>query len=341
VRKRPLATESRPFANVPFSSAGRTVLATVRDSGVNTSHIQQVGREGRTAQYVAVNDTDKSLVMAMADMNIVTQHAGIINKTEVLLASSPKWLVVDANWTAADIQSWIRAARQQGARVAFEPVSVEKAARLFDQVSIPTSLGVHPTPILDIAAPNQYELTSLFEAAKKHEHLDTPAWFDIIDAFNMRGARDKFVKLTSAAITDKGIPQQTIQLLPYIPTLITKLGAEGALLTMLLGPDDPRLRDPDALPWILTRNEGDHPSVGGVYMRLFPAVEKVEDMVSVNGVGDTFLGAVVAGLVQGGRIEDLIDIAQKAAVITLRSKASVGEDLSSVREALRRITSGP
>jgi len=38
---------------------------------------------------------------------------------------------------------------------------------------------------------------------------------------------------------------------------------------------------------------------GGVYMRLFPPVEVVEDIVSVNGVGDTFLGVLVVGLAKG------------------------------------------
>jgi pseudouridylate synthase / pseudouridine kinase len=273
--------------------------------------------------------------MAMADMNIVSEHGGSIDKASVLGASEPKWLVLDANWAAKDLQAWIRAGRQHGARIAFEPVSVEKAARLFEGTANKTALGVHPHPVIDLATPNQFELAALFNAAKHHEHLDHPAWFDIIDAFGMRGARDKFVKLTSAAITDKGIPQQTVQLLPYIPTIITKLGAEGALLTMLLGPDDPRLRSPDTMPWILARNNDDHPHVGGVYMRLFPSVEKVQQVTSVNGVGDTFLGVIVAGLAldSGRSTEDLVDSAQKAAVLTLGSKESVSDRLSTVLKA--------
>ncbi len=62
-------------------------------------------------------------------------------------------------------------------------------------------------------------------------------------------------------------------------------------------------------------------------MRYFPAVETVSDVVSVNGVGDTFLGALVAGLTQGGRLENLVDVAQKAAVRTLRSPQAVSEQL--------------
>ena len=74
-------------------------------------------------------------------------------------------------------------------------------------------------------------------------------------------------------------------------------------------------------------------------MRLFPAAEKVDDkdIVSVNGVGDTFLGTIVAGLAKRGkdaRIEQLVDVAQKAAVLTLKSKEAVSPELSSLRSML-------
>ena len=63
-------------------------------------------------------------------------------------------------------------------------------------------------------------------------------------------------------------------------------------------------------------------------MRHFPAVEVVEDVVSVNGVGDTFLGVLVAGLAKGLTLDErLIETAQRGAVMTLRSKESVSPTL--------------
>ena len=70
-----------------------------------------------------------------------------------------------------------------------------------------------------------------------------------------------------------------------------------------------------------------------MYMRLFPAVEQVppEDVVSVNGVGDTFLGVLIAGLAKDVPLDEgLINIAQRGAVMTLKSKEAVAprvEDL--------------
>lgn len=71
-------------------------------------------------------------------------------------------------------------------------------------------------------------------------------------------------------------------------------------------------------------------------MRLFPAVEEVkpEDVVSVNGVGDTFAGTLIAGLAKRGknaRVEELIDLAQRAAVLTLKSKEAVSPGLGTLR----------
>ena len=63
-------------------------------------------------------------------------------------------------------------------------------------------------------------------------------------------------------------------------------------------------------------------------------------MVSVNGVGDTFLGALVAGLAMGGRVENLVDVAQRAAVLTLKSRESVAIEVEGLRGALRDAVEG-
>lgn len=70
-------------------------------------------------------------------------------------------------------------------------------------------------------------------------------------------------------------------------------------------------------------------------MRLFPAAEVVqeEQIVSVNGVGDTFLGVVVAGLAKGRRVEELIDGAQRAAVLTLKSGEAVSPEIAGLRDS--------
>ena len=324
---------------------------------MDTSYIRQLSHEyhpaTRTAQYVAVNDADKNLVLAMADMGIFTAHSFPTYWESAVAASRPRWLVVDANWADRDIRAWARAGQRCGARIAFEPVSVEKSARLFckshghqqqqknhsgKKLESLEGLGVFPTASVDLATPNQHELAAMHAAARENEYLEDARWWGVVNALGLPhgGARDRFVRLTSARMTDAGIPQQAVQLLPYIPTIVTKLGAEGALLTTVLRPDDPRLRDAASEPYILSRSLGgdSSPDVGGVYMRLYPAAERVENVASVNGVGDTFLGVLIAGLARGGRVEDLVDVAQKGATLTLRSRESVSEDLAGLEREL-------
>ncbi|KAK0667398.1 Indigoidine synthase A like protein-domain-containing protein [Cercophora samala] len=327
--------------------AGSTILSSLSAAGLDTSYIRTLGHEypsARTAQYVAVNDAHKSLVLAMADMAIISTHSFPSYWNSAVNASKPKWMVVDANWAEHDIQTWIQAGHQHNAKIAFEPVSAAKAARLFPKPKShhhkKPELGLFPRPSVHLSTPNQYELLAMYEAAHEHGYLDTHNWFPVIDAFGiMRGAREQFVDIAGAAATDAGIPVQSVNLLPYIPTIITKLGSSGVLLTTLLEKGDPRIRDPDHARWVVSRTLSDHPSVGGVYMRMFPAAERVkeEDIVSVNGIGDTFTGVLIAGLARGGEVEELIDIAQRAAVFTLKSSKGVSDEVAGLRAELRQI----
>lgn len=168
----------------------------------------------------------------------------------------------------------------------------------------------------------------------------------MIDALGIpsSGARVRLAQLTTPSLVDRGIPQQAIQLLPFIPTLLVKLGAEGVVLFQLLGTGDERLAgergNGEAAPYILSRGaEGNHLGVGGVYVRFFPAAEEVAtgDVVSVNGVGDTFAGTLVAGLVAGGGkrgVEEVVGVAQRAAVLSLRSREAVSGGLVGLRGEL-------
>jgi pseudouridine-5'-phosphate glycosidase/pseudouridine kinase len=291
--------------------------------------------DAHTAQYVAVNDGKKDLTIAMADMNIIS---GAKPEPSWVLphSVSAKWAVVDGNWNATEMHKLLSTLKTQNKklRTAFEPVSVHKAASLFQTSTYHGTHKVVPLNLVDLATPNILELTSMWNAAKQNGYFDSQEWWERIDALGISGAtraRDRFQQITNQKLTDEGIPLQTVQLLPFIPGILTKLGAEGVLLTRLLSPGDPRIRDPDHAKYIISQNLSGSEIIGGVYMRLFPAVEDVKDVVSVNGVGDTFLGVLVAGLTKGIQLDEaLINIAQKGAVMTLRSKESVSPRLGSL-----------
>lgn len=327
--------------------SGKAALEAVSESNMSGAGIKTMPHdsEHRTAQYVAIYDSKKDLVLAMADMAILedsTRSGDIFEEFWLpqLRDCRPSHLVLDANWTPAALGRWLDAGRDIHTKVLFEPVSNVKGAGLF-QIPKPFRMGVFPEPSVHIATPNVFELTAMYDAARKSGAFDRPEWWGVIDALGIphSGARTQLALATSNALVDQGIPQQSIQLLPFIPSICTKLGPQGVLLTQLLPANDKRLTSGECAPYILSRcanGTEDTTGVGGVYMRLFPAVEKVktEDVVSVNGVGDTFAGTLVAGLAKRGkdvRVEDLVDLAQRAAVLSLKSKESVSPGLGTLR----------
>ena len=330
--------------------AGRTALEALNAAGMSTAGVKTLADSSvRTAQYVAVNDASRDLMVAMADMTILeTTSAGPGSVSDALdtfwlpqlQASKPSHLVLDANWPPQHLARWLEAATAINSHVTFEPVSLTKSTRLFNLPS-PHTLGVFPTPSIHLATPNTYELSAMHTTARERGFFDRADWWEVIDALGIphSGARTQLALATSVELVDQGIPQQSIQLLPFIPSICTKLGAKGVLLTQLVPAKDPRLTDGSYTPYILSRcanGSEETVGVGGVYMRLFPPVEEVkaEEVVSVNGVGDTFAGTLVTGLAMKSptaRVEDFVDLAQRAAVLTLKSKEAVSPGLGNLR----------
>ena len=330
---------------------GRAALEAFGDANMSTAGIKMLSKDSgsRTAQYIAFNDSNRDLHLAMADMSILestsTAPDTVYDAFDTswlpqLHESRPSHLVLDANWPPEHLVRWLRAGKDIDAHITFEPVSNVKGTAIFRP---PKSyeLSVFPNPSLHLATPNAYELSTMHSTARERGLFDRSDWWAVVDAFGIphTGARTQMALATTSALVDQGVPQQSLQLLPFIPSICTKLGAQGVLLTQLIPANDERLTSGEYAPYILSRcanGTEDTLGVGGVYMRLFPAVEEVkpEDVVSVNGVGDTFAGTLVAGLAsrgQGAKVEDLVDLAQRAAVLTLKSRESVSPGLGTLR----------
>jgi pseudouridine-5'-phosphate glycosidase/pseudouridine kinase len=324
--------------------AGSSLVDHVIKSGLQATAIRQLSTSdgARTAQYVAINDTNKDLVVAMADMSIFARPEleAADYWTARMEESKPKWVVVDANWSPTILSSIFAAAKACGALIAFEPVSIAKAARLFhkDNYFI-TGTKVVPDHVVSLASPNHLELSALYNAARDAMMFESEQWWSVIDSLGLSGTRsqDLLVSIAGRELVEQGVPQQCIQLLPFIPNLVTKLGRRGCLLTCLLRRGDERLRRPDNAPYVLSTKFSDDSDVGGLYMRLMPPATEVKQdhIVSVNGVGDTLLGVAVAGLARGRTLEDVLPIAQEAAVLTLKSPEAVSPQVRGIQDRLR------
>lgn len=338
-----LGTSVRLCCAVAEDAAGFAALEMLRKRGMQVSGVHQIGKGARTGQYVAINDAQKYLVLGMADMKIqevVSKDFDKLWKSQLDFVK-PQWLVVDSNWTPEALHEWISAGGSMGAKVAFEPVSIAKCKRLFQASS--KTLGrfaAVPNNLVSLATPNAIELASLHSAAADAGLFEREDWWRTIDSMGMSSSnsRGKLVSMTKTTLVDEGVPQQSIQLLPFIPTMLTKLGSQGVLMTQLLWKDDARLTSRESAPYILSRATNEGEIVGGVYMRWFPPAEVVaaDDIVSVNGVGDTFLGIVLAGLAKEKPKEwpQLIEAAQRGSIMTLKCKDSVSPDISMLKSLL-------
>lgn len=307
-------------------------MKSLQSTGMDTLGIRQLDStetkpSGRTAQYVAVNSSDKDMFVAIADMKIFQDHQFPGDWDAMVTAARPRWLAVDACWSASGIRLWIKAAKKNGAKVAFEPVSRAKSMALFASRDAVGPLQVFPSPSVDLASPNQHELDALYEAAQGNGYFDDPQWWAVAKDLDTRGACERLTKAIPNKALDVEALQKAIHLLPYIPTIIAKVGAKGVVLLQLMPREDPRLEDIPSQPFIVRSLSCKESATTGIYARFFPRVEEVDRVVSVNGVGDTFLGVLLAGLANGKRVEELIDVGQKGAVMTLKSLESVSPEL--------------
>ncbi|KAK8206273.1 Indigoidine synthase A like protein-domain-containing protein [Phyllosticta capitalensis] len=315
---------------------GQTALNAMQKQGMPTHGVSVIGRE-TTAQYVAINDALKDLHFAMADMEILTDFSHDLDAfNHGLRDQPPSWFVVDCNWFKKTLLGWLLVAKSHPTHnilTALEPVSGQKSSRFFTSLSqAGRKTDIFPRPLVDLATPNALELEQMWKTAENEGFLNTKEHWAVVNAMNLpQGSGSNILRhATSSELVSKGVPQQAMQLLPYMPTLAITLGEQGVLLAQLLRADDARLADPAAAPYVVARSgnvatthnaKAARDLLGGVYMRLFPppALVSGEGKRSVNGAGDTFMGVLVAALAGGARIDDAVAIGQAAAGLTLRS----------------------
>jgi pseudouridylate synthase / pseudouridine kinase len=116
--------------------AGNFIMSSLKERGLDVSGIITLDGNTQTpvptARYVAINDGNKDLALAMADMRIISSPMGDFTRWKAVIeASKAKWVVVDSNWDESVMFQWTKEAKKAGASVVVEPVSVEKARKLF------------------------------------------------------------------------------------------------------------------------------------------------------------------------------------------------------------------
>ena len=354
--------------------AGKAALEQLAQRGMDTSKIVTLSGGHRTAQYVAFNDKEKNLVMAMADMRIVEDSAEAFDRfwKPHIEYCRPSWLLVDANWSSETIRAWANVGLEAGARIALEPVSSEKSTRLFYKTRQEDSKGLVgfrsaftassrkwlPNQLADLVAPNETELKAMSRCLRIAD--TSPSILPSLDDDELMTHIQKHAG-ASILHPDRDILLGSLRLLSRFPCIVTKLGAKGVLLTESLRAEDIRLQDPDEAKYVFFRqtptetndnkplilpkckSQSSLSQLDGVYVRAFPAAAQIssDEIVSVNGVGDTFLGVLVAALSKAPNcpISELIDVAQQASLLTLKSRNSVSPAVRGILGGWNRMNS--
>lgn len=148
--------------------------------------------------------------------------------------------------------------------------SLTPPSALFPATNL-NALSVFPKHTIPFISTKPEELIAWHQHARDTGYLDRPDHWAVIDALGIpsAGVGLKLAFLSSKELVDQGIPQITIQLLPFAPVVFTNLPDGGVLSTHLLAPDSLQLTDPEHTPFVLARSNNGTDFVGGVYMRLF------------------------------------------------------------------------
>ncbi|KAF8534280.1 Indigoidine synthase A like protein-domain-containing protein [Trichophaea hybrida] len=333
-------TKTRLVSSVGDDISGRWVLEQIRKRGMDTSGLS-ISSAYQTARYVAINDAKGGLFTASADMAVI-EYMAASTITDAITRSGARWVVIDGNLLPKTITAVLRHCKKRNIKGSpfpasnslssitfiFEPTSSTKSTTLFNS---PKHLTCYPSTVVFAAAPNTHELDAMYSAAEAAELFSTDLpWWKIIDSLLIESRfHDSLETLSRSSGMDlitSGTLQKAINLVPYIPNLFIKLSEKGCLVVRLLAPGDKMLETRSGRE-TLVRKARVGEEVGGIYIRHFEAEEVEGEVLSVNGAGDTFLGVLVGGMVKygDGEIEETVEMAQRAAVLTLGTREAVSE----------------
>ncbi|RDW23747.1 Indigoidine synthase A like protein-domain-containing protein [Yarrowia lipolytica] len=315
---------------------GNEILSHMEKVGLDTSGIKQDSKEG-TARYVAMHDKSGDLVVACADMDII-QNLDVVHIGQQLTTAQPKWIMMDGNIGLEAKKEVLKYARDKSAQVAFEPTSVPKAAALSE-----LNLPVYPNNSIALATPNTAELEAMFEAFHEKGRFDVDDWFPVIDGLALGADFRNGATMLShqhrglKAILEQGTLAQAIHMLPYIPTLIIKGGANGVVVFQLIDDIESAIHSQrsasNKTPGLFQKgNAASGNTKVGVYMQYFePEEVGSQSIVSVTGAGDTLFGTLAMEIVKdeswlndmGDKKSAVVSRAMNNAVKTIQSKDAV------------------
>lgn len=344
---------------VADDSAGKFLIGELENEGLKTRAIltlkssDEYGKV-RTGRYVGNYNHDKEFLFGMADVKLMLHPETEIESTweDLFSQAHPGIVVLDTTFSPRTIDIITKLALKENARVIIEPVS-QPRAKDFPQTSSFQQSGASLSQArVDMIAPNADELEALFQGALNAELFERDA---VRTATN---SEEPWLSSMSSVATQhlKSRLSKIVLLLQYVPIVLVTLGTDGCLFAV-------RKQDPSAdvvlSPLCGSFVHGSSDATYGGIFGHFPSPCRLEgdDLVSVNGAGDSLVGAVAVGWWQALKAlkeadqsvlyasiswsawEGILEKGQWAAFATLQHEAAVSPaigDLDNYKNELLR-----
>ncbi|KAH9824893.1 hypothetical protein DFH28DRAFT_9481 [Melampsora americana] len=237
---------------------------------------------------------------------------------------------MDGNISTDGIEGVMRICQETEKIVVFEPTSISKSTKIVPALrKIAISTNISRNPPLSVILSNYAELKAIYNVISDqafNTDFSSSKTFEIIDSFGINEKfRTEVKRQLPCWVTDLGIMQMAIKLLPLIKVLVIKKDRDGVVLIGRFRLGDGQVQRDIPPGWVR--------SSGGVMIKHFPApiIDRNDGgAFNVTGAGDTLAGAILTGLVNGFRLDEaddwdeLLTIAQRAALKTLKSNDAVG-----------------
>ncbi|KAK0198164.1 indigoidine synthase A-like protein [Armillaria mellea] len=303
-------------------------------------------------------DAEGHLLTGVADMGI-TEAFDKTTVLEHLRKHKPAIVAFDGNLSPATIESVVQFCYSEGITIDItpfsEPTSITKSTVILPSIQErATGMNLTVSPIT-FASPNLLELAQIYRVAHEEPYdlMAYPMWWRIVDSMALgQQYRTDLERLARKAVStvdpwkgdlsflvEKGIASMAVNLLPFIQHLVIKCGNLGVIVAMRKNDDDLS----KASAWEQEHIRSDRRIVAQgkwghfVVLQHFPPLP-VDTIANVTGAGDSFVGSFLAQLLRQPQsmddpklLKSIIDTAQRAAVLTLRSQRAVSPALSDLQ----------
>lgn len=296
-----------------FSGKSLIKQLTVRGIDISGIKVSECDNDS-TAQYISMHDRKGDLILACADMSLIEKDSVAKHIIKQLQRAQPKNIVFDCNISAKALNDAVDFVHDHLplANVIIEPTSSPKSRKI-GQMN-PKTLKVFPQNSILLITPTIAELKSIYSSFSSSEYFDdNKEWLAMFDSM---GVDSKFQERLSILETKYkslneglgyGYLHQSLQLLPFLPNILLKLGSQGALYISLSTNIDhvSTHKISQYRPEFVVTSKGlqytdtnGESKRMGIIIQYFPIPSENVDLVvkNVTGAGDSLLGYLLARL---------------------------------------------